>query len=317
MLILYNKSCTAASNCYFCEIRNFMLRTERLIYALVILLFGMLTLGSCEGVFVKDTDQVPIARVGESYLYKEDIADLVGTKTSKEDSILLTTSFINNWASKQLLMSKSRVNLSEEQLAEFDRLVKNYKTDLYTGAYKEALVQKTQDTVISEAELLAFYEREKENFKLNEKLLRLRYVELPPQFLNKSAVIEKLKDFEEKDRIYLDSISVQFRKLNFNDSVWVEASRLINEVPPLTDDNQHLYLKKSQFFELQDSLGVYLTKVVDVLERNDIAPLAHISPTIKRVLLNRRRLNFLKNLEVDIIDEAIKNKEFEIYEKQE
>ncbi|MCK0158345.1 peptidyl-prolyl cis-trans isomerase [Cellulophaga sp. F20128] len=294
-----------------------MLRTERLIYALVILLFGMLTLGSCEGIFVKDTDQVPIARVGESYLYKEDIADLVGTKTSKEDSILLTTSFINNWASKQLLMSKSRVNLSEEQLAEFDRLVKNYKTDLYTGAYKEALVQKTQDTVISEAELLAFYEREKENFKLNEKLLRLRYVELPPQFLNKSAVIEKLKDFEEKDRIYLDSISVQFRKLNFNDSVWVEASRLINEVPPLTDDNQHLYLKKSQFFELQDSLGVYLTKVVDVLERNDIAPLAHISPTIKRVLLNRRRLNFLKNLEVDIIDEAIKNKEFEIYEKQE
>tara|TARA_R110002049_G_scaffold231447_6_gene403870 strand:- start:14220 stop:15104 length:885 start_codon:yes stop_codon:yes gene_type:complete len=294
-----------------------MQHTERLIFVLGILLFGILALGSCEGVFVEDDDKEPIARVGENFLYKEDIADLVGTKTSKQDSVLLVTSFINNWASKQLLMSKSRVNLSEEQLAEFDRLVRNYKTDLYTGAYKDALVQKAQDTVISESELLEFYEKEKENFKLNEKLLRLRYVELPPQFLNKSEVIKKLKDFDEKDRIYLDSISVQFRKLNFNDSVWVEASRLINEVPPLTDDNQHLYLKKSQFFELQDSLGVYLTKVVDVLERNDIAPLSHISPTIKRVLLNRRRLKFLKNLEVDIIDEAIKNKEFEIYEKQE
>jgi len=294
-----------------------MQHTERLIFVLGILLFGILALGSCEGFFVEDDDKEPIARVGENFLYKEDIADLVGTKTSKQDSVLLVTSFINNWASKQLLMSKSRVNLSEEQLAEFDRLVRNYKTDLYTGAYKDALVQKAQDTVISESELLEFYEKEKENFKLNEKLLRLRYVELPPQFLNKSEVIKKLKDFDEKDRIYLDSISVQFRKLNFNDSVWVEASRLINEVPPLTDDNQHLYLKKSQFFELQDSLGVYLTKVVDVLERNDIAPLSHISPTIKRVLLNRRRLKFLKNLEVDIIDEAIKNKEFEIYEKQE
>lgn len=294
-----------------------MQHTERLIFVLGILLFGILALGSCEGFFVEDDDKEPIARVGENFLYKEDIADLVGAKTSKQDSVLLVTSFINNWASKQLLMSKSRVNLSEEQLAEFDRLVRNYKTDLYTGAYKDALVQKAQDTVISESELLEFYEKEKENFKLNEKLLRLRYVELPPQFLNKSEVIKKLKDFDEKDRIYLDSISVQFRKLNFNDSVWVEASRLINEVPPLTDDNQHLYLKKSQFFELQDSLGVYLTKVVDVLERNDIAPLSHISPTIKRVLLNRRRLKFLKNLEVDIIDEAIKNKEFEIYEKQE
>lgn len=294
---------------------NFMQYMKRLVFRFGIPLISILTLCSCEGVFVQDTNKKPIARVGESYLYQEDIADLIGKNTSKQDSITLATNFINNWASKQLLMSKSKVNLTEAQVTEFERLVRNYKTDLYTGAYKEALVQKAQDTVISEAELRAFYDKEKENFKLNEKLLRLRYVELPPQFLNKSAVIEKLKDFEEKDRIYLDSISVQFRKLNFNDSVWVEASRLINEVPPLTDDNQHIYLKKSQFFELEDSLGVYLTKVVDVLERNDVAPLGHISPIIKRVLLNRRRLAFLKNLEVDIIDEAIKNKEFEIYEK--
>lgn len=178
-------------------------------------------------------------------------------------------------------------------------------------------MQKEQDTVISKEELEAFYQREKENFKLNEKLLRVRYVELPPQFLNKAAVIDKLKGFSEKDRIYLDSINVQFRKVNFNDSIWVEASRLINEIPPLTSENEQLYLKKSQFFEMQDSLGVYLTKVVDMLDKNEAAPLQYITPTIKRVLLNRRRLEYLRKLEVDIIDEAIKNKEFEIYEKQE
>ncbi len=295
---------------------NFKQYITKLVLLLGIL-YGMLILCSCEGMFVKDTNKVPIARVGENYLYKEDIADLVSKKTSKQDSIILVTNFINNWGTKQLLMAKSKINLSEEQLAEFNRLVSNYKLDLYTGAYKEALVLKEQDTVVSDAELLSFYEKEKENFKLNEKLLRLRYVELPPQFLNKSAVIEKLKGFSEKDQVYLDSISVQFRQLNFNDSVWVEASRLINEIPPLTDENEDLYLKKSQFFELEDSLGVYLTKVVDVLNKNDIAPLSYIKTTIKRVLLNRRRLEFLKKLEVEIIDEAIKNKEFEIYEKKE
>lgn len=281
------------------------------------ILYVTLTLSSCQGVFVSDKDKVAIARVGENFLYKEDIQDLIPKNTTKEDSTTLVTNYINNWASKQLLMSKSKVNLSEEQLAEFDRLVANYKTDLYTGAYKEALVQKEQDTVITNEELNAFYQKEKENFKLNEKIVRVRYVELPPQFLNKSAVIEKLKGFTEKDRMYLDSISVQFRKVNFNDSVWVEASRLKSEIPPLTSDNEQQYLKKAQFFEMQDSLGVYLTKVVDMIDKNQPAPLQYITPTIKRVLLNRRRLEYLRKLEVDIIDEAIKNKEFETYEKQE
>ncbi|MCL5246984.1 peptidyl-prolyl cis-trans isomerase [Cellulophaga sp. 20_2_10] len=293
-----------------------MQHTNKLIFLLGIL-YMTVTLSSCQGVFVSDKEKEVVARVGENFLYKEDLEDLVGKNVAKEDSITLVTSYINNWASKQLLMSKSKVNLSEDQLAEFDRLVANYKTDLYTGAYKEALVQKEQDTIISKEELEAFYQKEKENFKLSEKLLRVRYVELPPQFLNKKAVIDKLKGFSDKDRMYLDSINVQFRKVNFNDSVWVEASRLINEIPPLTSENEQLYLKKSQFFEMQDSLGVYLTKVVDMLDKNEAAPLQYITPTIKRVLLNRRRLEYLRKLEVDIIDEAIKNKEFEIYEKQE
>lgn len=295
---------------------QFMQHINKLVFLLGIL-YVTLTLSSCQGVFVSDKDKVAIARVGENFLYKEDIQDLIPKNTTKEDSTTLVTNYINNWASKQLLMSKSKVNLSEEQLAEFDRLVANYKTDLYTGAYKEALVQKEQDTVITNEELNAFYQKEKENFKLNEKIVRVRYVELPPQFLNKSAVIEKLKGFTEKDRMYLDSISVQFRKVNFNDSVWVEASRLKSEIPPLTSDNEQQYLKKAQFFEMQDSLGVYLTKVVDMIDKNQPAPLQYITPTIKRVLLNRRRLEYLRKLEVDIIDEAIKNKEFETYEKQE
>ena len=281
---------------------------------LLVLLF---LVASCEGVFRKNPDAEPVARVGDSYLYKDDISALFGNKTSKQDSITFVTNYINNWAAKQLLISKAKINLPEEKLAEFDALVANYRTDLYTRAYKEALVQQEQDTIISDTELKEYYEREKQNFKLKEKLVSLRFIELPKQFMDKKAVADKLKAFNEEDKMYLDSIGVQFKKLNFNDSVWVKASRIIKEIPPLTPQNQDLYLKKSQFFELQDSLGVYLTKVTNVLNINDIAPLPFVEPSIKQVILNRRRLSFLNRLETEVIDEAIKNKEFEIYEKDE
>jgi hypothetical protein len=142
-------------------------------------------------------------------------------------------------------------------------------------------------------------------------------VELPKQFLNKSAVSLRMDRFNKNDIVYLDSVGMQFRKMNFNDSIWVKVSRVVKEIAPLTFDNEAQYLKKSQFFELQDSLGVYLGKVTDVLEVNDIAPLGFVRPTIEQVLLNRRRLEYMRKLETELMDEAIKKKEFEIYVQDE
>lgn len=277
------------------------------------LLMGLLY--SCNLIREEKHSKEPIARVGINYLYEEEIASLLAEGISKEDSASFVTNYINNWASKQLLLSKAKFNLPEHTLVEFNALVDDYRTDLYTRAYKEALVQQGGDTLITDVQLKNFYQAEKENFKLKEKLVRIRFVQLPKQFLNKDEVIKRLKSFKEADVTYLDSIGVHFKKLNFNDSLWISASRVINEIPPLTAEDQGRYLKNSQFFELEDSLGVYLAKITGVLEVNDIAPLSYISPTIRQVILSRRKLEYTRKLETEIIDEAIKDKEFEVYTK--
>ncbi|WP_231562623.1 peptidyl-prolyl cis-trans isomerase [Muricauda sp. MAR_2010_75] len=277
---------------------------------------GALLVSSCEGLFNKEEEREPLARVGDTYLYKEDIASLIRDDMSAEDSTLFVTDYINNWASKQLLLSKSKINLSEEKLAEFDRLVSNYRSDLYTRAYIEALVLQAQDTAVTNSQLQQYYEREKENFKLNEKLVQLRFVGMSEQFLDKDQVKARIRDWKQSDKTYLDSIAVQFKKMHFNDSIWVSASRVIEEIPPLTPVNEATYLKKSQFFELQDSLEVYLGMVTNVLEVNDTAPFEYIAPDIRQLILNRRRLDYVKKLETEIIDEAIKKNEFEVYDKE-
>jgi len=281
--------------------------------------FGLLISGfilllvACESNWKKDSNQNPIARVGEYFLYEDDIAPLLRDGISKEDSISLVTNFINNWASKKLLLSKAKINLPKEKLDGFDDLVNNYREDLYTRAYKDALVQQSDDSLVTKEQMRDFYESEKMNFRLKERLVKTRFIQLPKQFLDKRSVSSKLKNFDQPDIAYLDSISVQFKKLNFNDSIWIPVSRVFEEIPPLTFENQNRYLKKSQFFELEDALGVYLVQVSAVLKENDIAPLSYIEPTIKQVLLNRRKLDYIRKLETEVIDEAIKDKEFEVY----
>ncbi len=309
-------SCATTANSYFCPMLFLKRRVIRALLPLLLLLICMSQL-SCSSFWKDDKEKEALARVGDTYLYREDLEYLLNESMSPQDSASFVTNFINNWATRQLLLAKARINLPEEQLQEFEQLVEDYRTDLYTRAYKDALVRQKEDTVINTAELARFYEEEKENFKLKEKLVQLRFIELPKQFLNKDEVSTRLNRFNEADRHYLDSVGVQFRKLNFNDSLWVPVSRVIREIPPLTFENEEAHLKKSQFFELEDSLGVYLAKVGEILKVNDIAPLNYIKPTIRQVLLNRRKLDYIRKLELEIIDEATKKKEFEVYEKDE
>lgn len=301
--------CPPLRICYFCGMKfaKFSLR------CLLPCLCAVLFLSSCDSIWKKEQPKA-LARVGEKYLYAADVKSLTGKNLSKEDSTSFVTNYINNWASKQLLLDKAKINLPEDKLAEYDALVADYRTDLYTRAYKEALVQQINDSTVSKAQLESFYEKEKENFRLKEMLVKLRFIALPKDFLNKVEVAERLKNFGEKDRIVLDSISVQFRKTSFNDSIWVTASRIIDEIPPLTFENIDKQLKKSQFLNLEDDNGVYLAKILDVRSVNDIAPLSFIKPTIEQVLLSRRKLDFIRKLETEVINEAIKKKEFEVYE---
>lgn len=280
-------------------------------------LWVLVTVLSCDAYFNKKVEKKPLARVGESFLYKEEVAPYLKEGMTKGDSASFVNNFINNWASKQLLLSKSKINLPDEKLSEFDALVDAYRTDLYTRAYQEALVSQGADSVITDAQLEEFYDEQKENFRLKERIVRIRFVQLPLNFLNQDEVEKRLKSFNEEDLVYLDSIGVQFKKLNFNDSIWVSSSRIFEEIPPITFDNQDIYLKNSQFFELQDSIGVYLGKIEEVKDINDIAPLSYIAPTIKQVLLSRRKIDYLRKLETEIIDEAIREKEFEVYNDDE
>ncbi len=301
------------SNVYFWGMISQMAPT-RIFLRAVLWIPALALLAGCDALWREKPEGKPLARVGDTYLYSEDVRDLLDPGLSLQDSAAMVGNLINTWATRQLLLSRAKINLPEEKIQEFESLISDYRAELYTRAYKEALVAQIADTLVGAEQMQAFYEKEQENFRLQEKIVQLRFIELPRQFLNREEVTRRLQRFEAEDLAFLDSVGVQFKKLHFNDSLWVPVSRVIEEIGPLTYENEADHLKNSQFFEMEDSTGVYLTKVEEVLLPNEIAPLSYIEPTIRQVLLNRRKMKYLRTLEADLIDEAIRQKEFEVYE---
>ncbi|MEE2771521.1 MAG: peptidyl-prolyl cis-trans isomerase [Bacteroidota bacterium] len=277
-------------------------------------IFGLMLVlvTSCQ-YFEKSEDREPVVRVNDSYLYKDDISKLLNEDTSPQDSAVIVSSYITRWATQQLLIDRAKLNLPEQQQQEFNDLVANYRNELYTNAYTDALVSRDLDTTLNNTEIAEYYEANKENFILNEDLVKLRYINLPNETNNLDEIIQKFRRFNEDDQADLANMAIQFRNYSMNDSVWVKTKSVYDKIGPLSADDRQTLLKKSNFMQLSDSLNTYLVYVNDVLTRNDQAPLEYAKPTIREILLNKRKQNLIKELEKDITKDAIENNEFEIY----
>jgi hypothetical protein len=279
--------------------------------ALLILFFCVL-LGSCSFVGGEE-EQAPVARVNDHYLYPSDIEDHFENLPDPKDSLMIVSRFINTWATERLLLDGAKRNLSKNDQDNFDQLVRDYKNELYTNNYKEALITKSLDTLVSDQEAQEFYEANKQNFNLNEGLLKLRYIQIANDYNNKKHLQEFFIRFNDQDRYILDSLKFQFKKYFLNDSIWVKKSVVINSVNPVNPTNADNLLKKTNFIQLRDSLGLYLISVRETLSRKQTAPLEYVRPTINQIIKNKRKLALVKQLEKEIKDDAIKNNKFEIY----
>ena len=78
-------------------------------------------------------------------------------------------------------------------------------------------------------------------------------------------------------------------------------------------ENQKKYLKKRRLISIKDSMYVNLLFIDDILEANNIAPKSYLSNRIKSIIYNRRKILLIKELNIDIINEAIKSKKYELY----
>ncbi|MDY8137767.1 peptidyl-prolyl cis-trans isomerase [Aquimarina sp. 2201CG5-10] len=279
-------------------------------YSKLIILFLLVI--SCKD-FDKKVKKEAIARVNNKYLYKEDIKDITPKGASSDDSTNIVNNYIKRWATEQLFIDQAKRNLTENELQEFDELVDDYKNTLYINAYKDAVITQSINMEITNDDLLAFYEQNIENFNLNEEIVKLRYLHLPSDYSDIVATQRKLNRFNDEDKEDLGGRKLEFISHSFNDSVWVSFDRVLNKLPILRKKDQKTLLKDGKYTQLRDSTGVYMVKIAKVLKQNQTAPLEYIKPTIRQIILNQRKRELIKNLEKDITKDAVKNKQFEVY----
>ena len=254
-----------------------------------------------------------IARVNNEYLYQSDLENLVPAGTPKKDSIAIVKDFINRWATQQLLIDNANKNISKNKQIELDELINQYKIDLYSKAYLEQLVITKIDTVIANEEIEKYYNTNKSNFKANSPLVKLRYISLVKGNNKLATISAKFSSFKSKDKKDLKNLAIQFKDYAFNDSIWVDIDQVYERLPFVNKENVTKYIDTGISYQYVDSTSVWLVKVKDMVHKNEVVPLSYISPTIKQIILNKRKTDLINKIQTEITNDAIKDNDFEIF----
>ena len=267
---------------------------------------------SCD--FIENKPDQVLARLGDDFFYESDLIDVFPSGLSYEDSIIFVKNRINNWAKEKLLFNKALVNLGDKKQENLKQLIESYKNELFSYSYQEMIVKSSMDTFVSEKSIREYYNLNKLNFKLNQEIIHARYLKINNENYNLKDVIKRFRRFKESDKLFLDSISLQFSSYYFNDSMWINKEVFFNKLPEINDRLKQNIVKNKLFYRLQDSLELYLIIIKDFRLKNNVAPFNYIKSTLKQVLLNKKKLEFISKFEKELIEDALQQNEYELYE---
>jgi hypothetical protein len=272
---------------------------------------GVLLFVSCGSNNKKD-DRKVIARVNDSYLYIDNINDIVPKGTAPKDSLELLKKYVENWVHESLVIQKAEDNLTDAQ-KNVEKQLQDYRNSLITYAYEKELVKQKLDTNISVQEVEQYYNENKNNFELRDNIIKVIYVKV-----NKKAPgINKLEKWYKsevlKDREQLAEYCHQFAE-NFylDDNSWLLFDDLLKEIPIQTY-NKELFLQNNRLVEVSDSSYNYYLNIKGFKIRNSISPLSFEKDNIKNIILNKRKLQLITKMKEDIYKDAFDDKKIEIF----
>ncbi|MBE9510928.1 MAG: hypothetical protein IMY71_08635 [Bacteroidetes bacterium] len=255
----------------------------------------------------------PLARVEDMYFYPSDLPNIFYGNISAEDSAKITKTYIQKWIKNKLLLQKAELNIPTEKQREVLKKLEDTRASLMIYEYQQQMINQKLDTIISQSEINEFYNQHLNNFILDKNIIKTLFVQIPTNSPNIPNVRRWYRSNNSEDLTKLEGYCYQYAtKYDYFNENWIPFSMLLNIIP-VSVNNQKSYLKYNQYIETSDSLYLYFANIRNYRLKGSNAPVEYINDNIKSIILNNRKIKFLKEIENNIYYDALSRNRFEIY----
>ena len=263
---------------------------------------SILFVGCGQGTTIDQADA--LASMEGHLLRRAEVESLIPRTASAADSLLLAENYVKKWVKEQLVYEVAERNLGDEK-EEIDQLVEAYRRSLIRYRYQERLVNERLKTDISEQDKQQFYEENPKLFTLEQGLIKGLFLKIP---VDAPGLVDVKKWYKSSDEAALEKIekySVQNATIYeyFYDK-WVDFDEVMDNIPIYVSDPA-TFLKGHKQVEAADSSYCYLLNIAEYLVPGQTEPYESASPRIVEMLVNQRKVDFLRNFEDELYNEAV------------
>ena len=104
-------------------------------------------------------------------------------------------------------------------------------------------------------------------------------------------------------------------KFFFNNLDWINSEDILSELPSqITESDIDKKFKKGKIVIVEDSLYNYYLYIDDLEKMGSPSPLDYVSLLIEKIIINKRKKDLINNIEFNLLQKAMINNNFEIYE---
>ena len=187
-----------------------------------------ISLFSCN-LIQKENDYFLVSVHGQDLFYS-DIKHLFSDDLNEIDSVRLIKSLCEKWVKEQILVQKAKINLPINQ-QNIKAQVESYENSLLIYAYQKEMLNQKLDTIVSDEEILDFYNKNKENFILNDAVAKVNYVKLKkeaPYLWKVKRLFDKVDD---ESKLSLEDYCYQFADDYYIDDSWLFVKDILKNFP--------------------------------------------------------------------------------------
>lgn len=278
-----------------------------------ILLTLSVSLFACKKAIQTDEPDA-LVKVNDRILTRNEVESLIPKGTTSADSLLLAESYIKKWVKDELVLKIAQRNLGSDKETT-DKLVDAYRRSLLRYRYQEKLIQEKLSDEIQESDVLTYYDTNKEKFVLDKNLIKGLFLKVPADAPNLSEVKTWYKSGNVASLEKIEKYSIQNAAIyEYFFDKWVDFDEIRNNIPNQIS-NPESFLRTNKTLEVTDSSYCYLLNIRQVLLKGQVEPFEYAEPRIREILINQRKLDFIKEFEEELYNDALDGGDVIFYNK--
>ena len=249
-----------------------------------------------------------LAQAYNKSLYLSELEGIVPEGVTKADSALIVSAYAQRWVREQLMMYEAERNIPKD--LDIDELVRNYRASLIRFNFEEQIIAEKLDSTVSEAEMRTFYENNKDQFQLENTILKCQLLKLPlkaPQ----SEINKFWYSRNPADEAKLASYAKQWAALSMLDrEKWYKLEEVAALLPKgtLTSDN----VTSRREGTLSDGDFRYYYRVLEALQGKTTAPFDYVKEQASKVILHKRKQELLEKWKEDLYQRELRRENAKI-----